>query len=562
MLTATASEDFGKNRRGGFRYVDKTPLLATLLDGEHESTFFLRPRRFGKTLTLSMIRYFIEDTGDEELNRQNRALFDGLKIMEMGDRYVSQMTSYPVINLTLQTVAGERFSEAWQALTGLIQGLYSEKAFLLESPALSVPDRRFFQRVLNDVDETGKKVTRADYIKSLQNLSLFLRKASGARTVVLIDEYDVPLEKAYRNGYYKSMVRVIGPMLQNVLKTNSVNLQFAVVTGCLRIAREGIYTGLNNPEINTVLSRGNNDCIGFTEEEVRALLAESGFEDRYQECAQWYDGYLFGLARIYNPWSVIKYIEDLRKDPASPPALHWAGTSENAIIREMAEYADFDTRQKAEKLMRGEGIQFALRDDIVYEDLYRDQDSIFNVMLATGYLTAVSCDAKTVQARIPNREVLQIFTDKSAQWFRDSVAHFNPGELYRAMEQGQTERMEEILNERFLPALSYYDSVEAFYHGALLSILQMNRTFLCASNRESGTGRFDIQCKRASRRDLAYILEVKVSNKKSNMLADAKRAVKQARVRRYTAEAEREGYRRVIVYGIAFCEKTCRVVSG
>ena len=560
--TSTGSEDFKRNRMDGKRYIDKTALLVPLLNGDHESTFFLRPRRFGKTLTLSMIRYFVEDTRNPELNEENRSLFQGLRIMEMGEKYTSQMTSYPVIHLTLQTASGDHFEDAFQSVKLLIQKAYGDKIYLLRSERLLQHDKLYFQRILLGSDDQGQEATIADYRISLKRLTEFLCMDSGTRAVVLLDEYDVPLEKAYQNGYYREMVGLIGPMLQNVLKTNSENLQFAVITGCLRIAKEGIYTGLNNPEINTVYSDRLSDAIGFTEPEVQKLLADSGFPDHYQEVKEWYDGYRFGETVIYNPWSVIKYIEDLTVNPKKTPLLYWANTSSNSIVRELANHADEVTREKAEKLVQGEEITFALKDDIVYNNLFTDPDNVFNVMLAAGYLTAVSSDAKEIRARVPNREVQMIYKSRFAEWFRESILTFDIQELYRMMEQGNAERMEEILTERFLASMSYYDTTEAFYHGVLLALMQLNTSFVCVSNRESGKGRFDIQCKRRAGRDLAFILEIKIVKRARDMIASSERAVEQVRNKRYASELEREGYRKILTYGISFCQKTCRITQG
>ena len=560
--TATASENFKYNRLDGFRYIDKTPLLTTLLDRDHETTFFLRPRRFGKTLTLSMIRYFVEDTRDSALNEENRAVFQGLKIMEMGEKYTRQMTSYPVINLTMQTASGMDFRDAYETLAWLIRDAYGEKRYLLDSERLTPEDKAYFLRILRGKDETGAKTPPEEYKLSLKKLTEFLRRDSGKRTVVLIDEYDVPLEKAYRNGFYRQMVGIVGPLLQNVLKTNSENLQFAVITGCLRIAKEGIYTGLNNPEVNTVCSKRLSDTIGFTEPEVRKLLADSGFPDHFEEVREWYDGYRFGDTTIYNPWSVIKHIEDLTADPKSRPLLYWKGTSGNAIIRELADHADEATREKAEALVQGEEITFSLKDDIVYDNLFRAPDNVFNVMLAAGYLTAVESDGREVRARIPNREVRAIYTEKFSEWFRASISTFNIRELYAAMENADTEKMMDILTDCFLSTMSYYDTVEAFYHGVMLALLQLNREYQCLSNRESGSGRFDIQCKQRTRWKLAYVLEFKVSKSAEDMQSDAETAARQIETKGYVSNLQAEGYEKIMTYGFAFCQKRCRVSPG
>ena len=560
--TYTASEDFKKNLEGGFRYVDKTELLIPLLDVKHETTFFLRPRRVGKTLTLSMIRRFVEDTRDEAMNSENRELFRGLKIMEAGEKYTRQMTSYPVINITLQTVKGSTFDVAWPALRNLIRDLYNDKSYLLESDTLTDIDKLYYRQILSGFDDQGNRISLADYQQSLKQLTYFLRKASGKRTVVLIDEYDVPLEHAYSKGYYPEMVSVIGPLLQNVLKTNSENLQFAVITGCLRIAKEGIYTGLNNPAVNTVLSHRGSDAIGFTEEEVRKLLQDSGVGDHFEQVREWYDGYRFGNTVIYNPWSVIQFIEDLNANPAAPPLTYWANTSGNAIIRELAERADEDTREKIERAMQGEEISFQLRDNIVYNELYKDPHNVLNVMLSAGYLTATSFDGEMIQARIPNREVLKIYRDQISDWFRESVKTFDVRSLYQALEQGNAAQAEQILTDEFMSAMSYYDTAEAFYHGVLLTLMQLNRNYLCKSNRESGRGRFDILAKQRTRWDLAFILEAKVSKAPTEMLADARQGAKQIAEKGYCTELQREGYEKIMTYSISFCEKRCRVVQG
>ena len=560
--TATASEDFKKNRMGGFRYIDKTHLLAPLLDGEHETTFLLRPRRFGKTLTLSMIQYFIEDTRDETLNEENRSLFEGLKIMEMGEEYSRQMTSFPVIHLTLQTVSSTDFSGAYENLTKLIQKLYDDKRWALESDQLSKADRECFRKILTGYDENKQAPTPEDYKTSLRNLTEILRKATGKRAVVLIDEYDVPLEKAHQNGYYRQMVDIIGPLLQNALKTNSANLQFAVITGCLRIAKEGIYTGLNNPDVSTVCSYRGSDFIGFTEGEVQQLLTNSGLPDHFDQVKEWYDGYRFGDTVIYNPWSVIKYIEDHSVNPLIPPLAYWAGTSGNAIIRDLADHADDATRMKAEALVQGNEISFTLKDDIVYDNLYENADNLFNVMLFTGYLTAVSSDGETVRARIPNREIRKIYRDKFSEWFRESISTFNIREFYAAMEQGDTKKMEAILNDRFLSSMSYFDTLEAFYHGVMLALLQLNPEYECQSNREAGDGRFDIQCRQRARWNLAFLLEFKVSDTIKNMTRDAEKAAAQIAEKRYMTDLQEEGYQTIYAYGFSFCKKRCRVAQG
>lgn len=561
--TTTGSEDFKKNILSGSRYIDKTQILIPLLRGDHETTFFLRPRRFGKTLSLSMIRYYVEDTRDEAENAENRKLFEGMKILEAGEVYRRQQTSFPVIALTLQGVGGESFADAYKSLLYVLQAEYRRHRYVLESGLLAEEEKKYFHLILESpLREENDPLPAGDAAVALQMLSHFLCKVHGRKTVVLLDEYDVPLEKAYRGGYYREMINVISPLLQNVLKTNSANLAFAVVTGCLRIAKESIYTGLNNPEVNTVLSVGQSDVIGFTEEETRQLLADSGFGNHFEEVRDWYDGYRFGKRRIYNPWSVIRHIENLAEDECAKPGLHWAGTSENTIIRELASRGSLEVKEKVEALLRGEPVTFRNRDDLAYAELDYHDDNVFSVMLYTGYLTVESFDGEMVTAVIPNKEVHRIFEEKIRGWFDDAIKNFDARQIYEAMGRGDVRRIREILAEEFLSSMSYYDTQEAYYHGVLLALLAQNRAFRVTSNRESGKGRFDLQCTERVKRRTAFIIEVKVSRYARAMKNDAERGARQVRTKRYAQEALLDGCETVRTYGIAFFEKDCAVSAG
>ena len=565
--TTTASEDFKKNILGQKRYVDKTQILIPLLHLKHETTFFLRPRRFGKTLTLSMLRYYLEDTREEALNAENRKLFEGMKIMQAGSFYTDQMTSYPVVYLTFQGVKGDSFQDAYGILVNLIQNQYSEHLNILDSEKLNEAEKEYFRRIWLGRDSvTAEKTPLSDYKLSLMNLTLFLRKVYEKRTVVLIDEYDVPLEKAYQGGYYSEMIDVISGMLQNVLKTNSENLQFAVVTGCLRIAKESIYTGLNNPYINTVMSNRESDVFGFTEDEVQQLLIENGLSDRMEDVKAWYDGYIFGNAVIYNPWSVIMFIENVKGGEKNEPQEHWGHTSGNDILKELAAKGSRTVKDKVESLMRGEEIRFAFSEHIVYSEISYQDDNIFNIMLHTGYLTATSFEGRQVTARIPNKEVATIFENQIRTWFDGHVKEaFNSNAMYQAMRKGNSDgaaALQSILKKEILPAISYYDTLEAFYHGVLLTLMASNQDYMVSSNRESGLGRFDIESKLRYDLDDAIALEVKVASSLAEMAKLAEEAAKQIEKMKYVVDLLREGYEKVYTYGIAFFGKTCRVCAG
>lgn len=567
MDTTTASEDFKSNILEKKRYVDKTQILISLLQRRHETTFFLRPRRFGKTLTLSMLRYYLEDTRDEALNAENRKLFEGMKIMQAGSFYTSQMTSFPVIHMTFQGIKGKSFDVAYGILVRQIQMIYNKYQDILDSEQLSEVEKEYFRRIWTGRDSvTAEKTSESDYILSLNYLTLFLRKVYGKRTVVLIDEYDVPLEKAYQRDYYPEMVNVISGLLQNVLKTNSENLQFAVLTGCLRIAKESIYTGLNNPEINTVMSYEESDAFGFTEEEVLELLRENGLEERMDDVKAWYDGYIFGKTVIYNPWSVIKFIEKAKA--GNPVALqeYWGNTSGNEILRQLAAEGSREVKDKVENLMGGETISFAYSDHIVYSEINCRDDDIFNIMLNTGYLTAVSFDGKLVKAKIPNKEVKTIFEDQISSWFDGHVKQsFDVQSMYQAIRKGDSDgaaAFQAILKKEILPAISCYDTQEAFYHGILLALMASNQDYVVTGNRESGLGRFDVESKLRDDLDDAIVLEVKVAASLAEMTKLAGEAAKQIECMDVVMDLLREEYEKVYTYGIAFFGKTCRVCAG
>ena len=568
-VISTASEDFKVNITGGKMYIDKTKILIPLLKKIHESTFFLRPRRFGKTLMLSMLRYYLEDTRDDALNAENRLLFDGMYIMSAGDFYTEQMTSYPVIHMTFQSVRGEKFDIAYSALVSVIRDEYKRHSYVLNSEILRPEEKAYFKKILESiVRKEGDPLPVSDLVISLQRLSGFLTAVHGRKTVILIDEYDVPLEKAYIGKYYDKMVNVISPLLQNALKTNSMNLQFAVVTGCLRIAKESIYTGLNNPEINTVLSDSMSDAFGFTCEEVQNLLRVNGFENHYDEIIEWYGGYGFGQSGktiVCNPWSVIKRIEALKANPNSKPGTPWAGTSENIIIQRLAERGSKYVKENAESLMRGENIKFRERDDIIFAELnYRDEN-VFNVMLQAGYLTIIDFDGDSITVKIPNFEIKRIFQDKISNWLTGQLAVFDVNELYKALERGDEKGAQDaqiILVTTFLSSMSYYDTLESFYHGVLMTLLKFNEKYHVTSNREAGKGRFDLQCREIGFRRVAIIIEVKVSKKSKDLYSDAEKGAAQTITRNYAVEALQEGFRSVITYGISFYGKDCAICFG
>ena len=543
----------------GYYYVDKTMLIKELLDLKGKVNLFTRPRRFGKTLNVSMLRYFFEDTGDEERNGQNRALFQGLKIMETGGGYTEQMGRYPVINLTLKSAKQPTFASAHRKLKREISEEFIRHRYVLESDKLKEADKRKFREIAEEEAE------KDEYSGSLKFLSRCLQQVTGKNTVILIDEYDVPLENAYFRGFYEEMVDFIRSLFESALKTNDY-LQFAVITGCLRISKESIFTGLNHLRIISVMDRQYSEHFGFTETEVLRMMAYYEVEKRYPTMREWYDGYTFGDTEVYNPWSVINYMYDLAANSNAFPRPYWINTSSNDIIKDMIAGADRETRGEIERLLSGEALDVQVHEEVTYGDMHDRGENLWNFLYFTGYLTKKGEYFREssiyVQARIPNIEVKTIYQNTILGWFRRKIEKQDFRDLYRAMEDGNAEKMGEILNSQLFSTISFYDSAENFYHGFLAGILSQSEDYLVTSNRESGRGRSDIMVKSPSLRGRAFVLELKVSKTIDDLETDADRAVQQIYDKKYMDELRAEGYRKIDCYGISFYRKDCEVRFG
>ncbi len=554
-------DNFEKVVKEGYYYVDKTLLIKELIDLKGEVNLFTRPRRFGKTLNLSMLRYFFEDTGDAERNLQNRELFRGMKILETGEEYERQMGMYPVLNLTLKSAKQESFENAYYTMRAEITAEFDRHRDVIE--------RRKEQLTVNDYEQYLSIAEEKADEKLLRGaLKLFSRcmfKATGKKTVILIDEYDVPLENAYFRGFYRKMVDFIRSLFEAGLKTNDY-LQFAVITGCLRISKESIFTGLNHLNIISILDKKYSEHFGFTEAEVLQTMAYYGVEDRFPTMKEWYDGYLFGNTEVYNPWSVIKFLYDLYSDSNAFPHSYWINTSSNDIIKEMIADADMETKGQIEDLLRGESLDIQVHEEITYEDMRSRGENLWNFLYFTGYLTKKDEYFKEssvfLQVRIPNTEVKTIYQNTILSWFRRRVEKQDFRDLYRAMEDGDADKMGEILNEQLFATISFYDSAENFYHGFLAGILSQSEGYLVKSNRESGNGRSDLTVKSPSLRGRAFILEVKVSESIDSLETDADKALQQIYDKKYMEELRAEGYRKIDCYGISFYRKDCEVRFG
>lgn len=539
--------------------MDKTLLIKELLDLTGKVNLFTRPRRFGKTLNLSMLQAFFENTGDEEENQKRRELFKHLQIMNAGDAYTSHMGQYPVIFLTLKSAKQRTFQSALFKIKECISQEYRRHAFVCDGVKLSDSEKQLFQKLADG------KGTMDEYSGSLQFLSQCLYKETGEKVIILLDEYDVPLENAYFRGFYDEMIDFIRSLFESGLKTNDA-LKFSVITGCLRISKESIFTGLNHLKIISVLDRQYSEHFGFTEQEVKEMTEYYDHAGRYDDLKQWYDGYVFGNTCIYNPWSVINFMFDLNADEQAFPRPYWVNTSSNQIIHDMISRADTMTRNQIEELLNGKTMDIPVHEEITYDDLEDIGDNLWNFLYFTGYLTKESEYFKNhtvyLKVRIPNIEVKTVYTNTILNWFQESVKKKDFRELYRAMEEKNTGKMGEILTEQLFSVISFYDSAENFYHGFLAGILSQSEKYLVKSNRESGLGRSDLIVKTPSLRGRAFLLEVKVSDSMKHLEQDAKKAVQQIWDKNYMEELKSEGYEQIDAFGIAFYRKDCEVQYG
>ena len=547
-------DNFEKIIRTGYYYVDKTWLIKELIDLRGEVNVFTRPRRFGKTLNISMLQYFFEDTGDSVRNDRNQSLFQGMKIMGAGDRYLSEMSAYPVINLSLKSAKQPDFDLACGCLKEEIAREYRRHEAIL--PSLPEADAEKYQAVME------RRAAVQDYVTSLRFLSDCLHYAYKKNTVILIDEYDVPLENAWFSGYYDAMVDFLRSLFESALKTNPA-LEFAVMTGCLRISKESIFTGLNNLEINSILADAYDEHFGFLQTEVDEMLAYYDRSEQVNTVKAWYDGYLFGQTEVYNPWSVINYVKALAVNEHALPAPHWKNTSSNTIVKELVERADSAVKSEIEQLIRGEVIEKPVHEDITYADIYTSEDNLWNFLFFTGYLKNTGLrmidDVRYISLAIPNREVRYIYNSTIMSWFKEEVKTKNLTFLYQALLEGDAQAFQKELSALLIHSISYMDGREEFYHGFLLGILENLKDYLVQSNREGGLGRYDIAVRNLDVTKTPVILELKISDTYKGMEAACEAALRQIEDKHYNDWLPEEGYTEVLDYGIAFFKKQCKV---
>ena len=547
----------------GYYFVDKSLLIKDLIDNKASVNLFTRPRRFGKTLNMSMLQYFFEDmreqlTGEK---KDNSYLFKGLNIMDCGEDYTSYMGKYPVINLSLKSAKQPDFEMAYDSIIDEISKEYIRHYFILESDKLLENEKEAFMNIIN------KKASHIEYAKSLQFLSICLEKYYNKKTIILIDEYDVPLENAYFEGFYYEMVSFLRSLFESALKTNP-SLEFAVLTGCLRISRESIFTGLNNLEIISILNKSYDEYFGFTQKEVDETLEYYDLMNKRKLIKDWYNGYIFGNASVYNPWSLVRFVKDLRADINTLPSSYWANTSSNSIVKSLIDRADDETKSEIELLIEGKTVEKPVHEDITYDEVYDSMDNLWNFMFFTGYFKKVNesmdndTKQKYIELKIPNQEVKYIFRTKILKWFDDNIKHRDFSKMYEAIINQNPEVFEEELADVLLETISFNDAYENFYHGFVTGVLSNMKRYLIKSNRESGKGRSDIIIRSVSRRGAAVILELKVAKSFDELEKKADEALNQIEKKKYEAELRSDGYKNIIKYGIAFYGKDCLIKLG
>lgn len=566
MKLPVGIDDFRKLRESHFYYVDKTRLIEQLLLNWSEVTLFTRPRRFGKTLNMSMLKSFF-DIGTD------KALFDGLYISgnkELCDEY---MGKYPVIFLSLKGVDGLTYEEAFEAFVRIMGKEVNRVSFLADSDKLTQIEREQYKGLT--IMKNGRLAfDKEKLVSSLQLLSQLLYKHYGKKAVILIDEYDVPLDKAFQNGYYNEMVSLIRGLFGQALKTNEF-LQFAVLTGCLRISKESIFTGLNNFKVMSITDSRFDEQFGFTDEEVKKLLSDYDMDSHFDEVKEWYDGYHFGRAYVYCPWDVINHVDHLRDDSDAKPQTYWINSSGNSLVRRLINRADSSTKDEIERLIAGEAIEKVIRLDLTYDEIENSIDNIWSVLFTTGYLTKIGevklpdSESYAYMLVIPNKEVREVFVLQIQEWFKAVVA--NDNDAMNLLSKAILDKDEEILARQLnivmgrmisiLDTKAPDDMKENFYHGLLLGLLRgSNPDWLIKSNRESGDGFSDILIK-PENPDLGIVIEVKYAKEFKGLDAACDAAMAQIKQKRYDETLRDEGRCDILAYGIAFCRKRCKVAG-
>lgn len=540
--------DFERIRELNYYYVDKTGLIKTLLQGEMDQvTLITRPRRFGKTMAMNMVASFLD------IRKDSKELFDGLEISKEKEICKNWMNQYPTLFLSLKDVDGTTFENAFNMLKFVISSLCSQNSYLETGENIRENEKDIFSRL------RSQTASITDIKGSIVTIMNMMQSYYEKPVILLIDEYDVPIAKASNNGYYKGMLEVIKGMLSTALKDNS-SLKFAVITGCLKIAKESIFTGTNNFVSDTISSTRYNEYYGFTQQDVDKLLADAEIEEKADLIKEWYDGYNFGEFEVYCPWDVMNYLRDLQNDLNARPVSYWKNTSDNAIIRSFIDYTGAAIRKKLEVLIAGGSICQKIEEDLTYDYLHSSEDNVWSILYLTGYLTKVGERDKDgqIELRIPNKEVKEIFESTVRKWFEDSARVMNRKDLFDAVWNKDADKATKEISTLLRMTISYYDYRENFYHAFLAGIFA-GAGYSVESNREHGEGRSDIVIYNDVTGQVA-VFEAKYSRKLEDLEKDCQKALDQINTKMYAKEFE-DAYEEVLCYGIAFYKKRCLVKS-
>jgi hypothetical protein len=552
-------ENFSEFFTDDFYYVDKTGFIVELLQTWGKVNLFTRPRRFGKSLNMSMLKAFFEIGGEA-------AFFEGLRVLQEKELCEQYMGKFPVISVSLKSVDGLTFDSACTSLKFLIRMEAGRFSFLEKSSRLDEKDKIMYH-ALTAVEANGSSSMSMEAVEwSLQLLCKLLAKHYGCKPILLIDEYDVPLDKAYQAGYYDEMVLLIRNLLGNALKTNP-DLQFAVLTGCLRISKESIFTGLNNLKVHTITDTSYEEYFGFTDDEVKEMLEYYGLSGQYDTAKEWYDGYRFGEINVYCPWDVINFCYDAGTTKQLHPKNYWANTSGNGLVRRFIDKATSLTKRELEHLVAGEAVTKQINQELTYPELDKNIENLWSVLFTTGYLTQQgSKDGRTYELVIPNLEIRELFVTQIQEWFRDTVSQDRStiGRFCASFPAGDTEQIEKQMNTYLWNSISIRDTAvrseyrENFYHGMLLGILQYEENWIVKSNVESGTGYSDILIETPE--GIGIVIELKYAGD-SDLKAHCEEALRQIEEKQYDAYLMDDGMESIIKYGIAFYKKKCKVIS-
>ena len=546
-------EDFKRLVDNGYYFVDKTLMIKELLENKETVNLFTRPRRFGKTLNMSMLQRFFEAT-----EKSNAYLFDGLKIAAYPE-YMAYQGKYPVISVSLKSMKQASYTDAFYMYKNLIAKEYEKHKIILESNQILDSEKEVFQNIMEQ---------RADqnvYLNSIRTLSDILAKYYEKNVIILIDEYDVPLENAYHEGFYDDMTNLIRSCFESALKTNP-SLEFAVLTGCLRVSRESIFTGLNNLKTYSITKNKFSQYFGFTQAEMQEILQNFSLEQYAGTTAKWYDGYRFGLTEIYNPWSVLNCIDSYLQNDMVACEPYWSNTSSNRIVKRLIEESNERTKSMVEELINGTPIHTQIFEDVTYGTIDVNQDYIWSFLLFTGYLKIISCetfgDETYYDMVIPNVEIKSIYKNTIRSWFIDHINRDSRTDILESVIHADAEKLEDLLCTWLTNTISCFDEQENYYHGFVTGLVSGFSGYMVVSNRESGNGRFDLVVKQRSRWHHAAILEFKVVEKYNQMTKACEDALKQIEEKDYEASLRDEQYENIAKLGICFCQKRCRVKSG